>query len=144
MESIPETHLQKLVQRRAELLTEMEALRNKISGLDIAVALLNSGWVTPDGDEAYAGKVNTTETIMGLLQKSGGTGLNAQTAVALAAGEGLSLNKGSVSSLLSRLKRDGIVIYENARYKLKEYARRGERSSNSMVPIADEESSRHH
>ena len=65
-----------------------------------------------------------------------------------AAERGLQLKRASVSSLLSQLKRDGTVIYENTRYKLKEFARRGERPGILVVAApangGDEESHRPH
>ena len=35
---------------------------------------------------------------------------------------GIELDRGSVSSLLSRLKKDGVLFYDGSRYRLKEYA----------------------
>jgi hypothetical protein len=41
----------------------------------------------------------------------------------LAAGRGISLNRGSVYSLLNRMQRAGIVVHEDTCYKLGEFSR---------------------
>lgn len=54
----------------------------------------------------------------------GTRGLNAQTAVDLANQRGVTLDRASVSSLLSRLKKDDVVVFDNEVYRLKEFAPR--------------------
>jgi hypothetical protein len=121
---------QRLIAQRDQLLAEMEALRNKIAGLELAISLLNSDIV--DG-EMGSEKINVKTTILDLLREAGTTGLNAQTAVEVGSRRGVKLDRGSVSSLLSRLKREGTLVYEDDRYKLKEFVQRAERPTITIV-----------
>lgn len=68
---------------------------------------------------AVKGSVKTT--VLDLLEESGQRGVNAATAVELARAKGITLDRGSVSSLLSRLKSDGVVIHRGDTYRLRKY-----------------------
>lgn len=119
------TELKMLADQRARLMSEMEALRNKIAGLDMAIALLR-------GDQSEEGvpspskrakRGNVKEAVLDLISESGEAGLSATDCVAAArASRGLDLDRGSVSSLLSRLKKDEVLFYDGERYRLKKYA----------------------
>lgn len=61
---------------------------------------------------------NVKQTLLDLLTKAGEAGLNAALAVETAAKEGLTLERGTVSSLLSRLKHEGVVTYDGSLYRL--------------------------
>ncbi len=127
-------HAQALLLQRERLVAEMEALRNKISGLDLAIQLITqdeqpdlAALPRPDvmalprlvarveRGERGAG---ITTTIHRLLVAAGPTGINAEEAVELAAREGITLNRSSVSSLLSRMKRAGDLAYVDKKYVL--------------------------
>jgi hypothetical protein len=110
-------HVQHLVNKRDQLVAEIEALRNKIAGLEIAIKLISEG--SEQVASPIAGKVRVSETILSLLRESGETGLKPKAAIELAAGRGISLNRGSVYSLLNRMERAGTVVREDARYKLR-------------------------
>jgi hypothetical protein len=128
MESTAGNHLEHLTRQRDQLLTEMEALRNKIAGLDIAINVISGEperpVVAPTG-----GKVHVSETIVSLLRESGANGLKPKAAIEIAAGRGILLNRGSVYSLLNRMEHAGTVVHEDAHYKLVEFSRRGERAT---------------
>jgi hypothetical protein len=59
--------------------------------------------------------------VLELLESQGRSGLNAARAVELTEAAGDALDRGSVSSLLSRLKQDGVVVYDGNNYRLKKY-----------------------
>jgi hypothetical protein len=65
-----------------------------------------------------APRSNVKQAILDLLEKAGETGLNAATAVETAAKAGMTLERGTVSSLLSRLKNEGVVAYDGSVYRL--------------------------
>jgi hypothetical protein len=65
-----------------------------------------------------APRANVKQTVLGLLEQSGKDGINATMAVELAGRQGISLERGTVSSLLSRLKNEGVVAYDNSVYRL--------------------------
>ncbi len=61
---------------------------------------------------------NVKEHVFRLLDRVGTDGLNAAIAVAMAEKENVALDRGTVSSLLSRLKNEGAVAYDGAVYRL--------------------------
>ncbi len=124
METATPIHLQHLIDQRDRFVAEVEALRNKIAGLEIAIKLISDG--PEQAAPPLAGKVRVSETILSLLRESGETGLKPKAAVELAAGRGTSLKRGSVYALLNRMERAGTVVHEDGRYKLREFARRRE------------------
>lgn len=65
---------------------------------------------------------NLKETVLSLAQEVAGNGMSAEECVILAERKGIKLVRGSVSSLLSRLKADGVLFFDGQRYRLKEYA----------------------
>lgn len=69
-----------------------------------------------------APRSNVKQTVLDLLEQVGDRGLNAATAVELAGKADKSLERGTVSSLLSRLKNEGTVVYDGTVYRLKKHA----------------------
>jgi DNA-binding transcriptional ArsR family regulator len=114
----------RLIEQRDRLMTEIEALRNKVAGLEMAIALLDADEVPHGAQEERSGRSSAKSAVLDLLREVGTTGLNAAVACEIAERRGAKLDRGTVSSLLSRLKRDGIVIYEDDRYRLKEFSPR--------------------
>jgi hypothetical protein len=121
MEATTEVPLQQLINQRDDFVAEMEALRNKIAGLEIAIKLISDQpeWVS----SAITKKVGVSATILSLLRESDEAGLKPQAIIELAGRRGIELNRGSVYSLLNRMERAGTVVHEDARYKLREFAR---------------------
>lgn len=76
---------------------------------------------TPEPKSSRAAKGSVKTTVLDLLEVVGRRGLNAATAVELAKSSGTDLERGSVSSLLSRLKTDGVVVYDGSSYRLTKY-----------------------
>jgi DNA-binding transcriptional ArsR family regulator len=68
-----------------------------------------------------APRSNVKQTILELLENVGEAGLNAATAVETAAKAGITLERGTVSSLLSRLKNEGVVVYDGSVYRLMKF-----------------------
>lgn len=116
----------RLMQQRDQLLKQVEALNNRVAGLEMAIALIDSNDVPTEGStfEAAPKRVNVKTMVLDLLDEVGTTGLNAVTAVDIAKRRGIQLDKGSVSSLLSRLKKDDVVVYDNDKYRLKKFVQR--------------------
>jgi hypothetical protein len=121
---------QRLIQQRDQLLIEIEALRNKVVGLEMAIALFDGDGEAPTPTSSKK-RSAMKDTILDLLNEVGTTGLNGLIAVEIAERRGIHLDRQSVSSLLSRLKADGAVVYEGQRYKLKQFAG----SSPSELPL---------
>lgn len=99
----------------------LERVRQEIRVLQANEAMLEDMLREIRGEptiKARAPRSNVKQAVIDLLTKVGAAGLNASQAVALASKEGTALDRGSVSSLLSRMKNEGIVEYDGAVYKL--------------------------
>lgn len=119
-------NMQKLLEERQRLLTELEALKERIKGLDIAISILN-GESAEDRTEAprvRRRRGNQKGIVLDILRNAGSSGLGAQDVVDRGKDQGIDLDRASVSSLLSRLKRDGVCAYNRAtgRYALAEFS----------------------
>jgi hypothetical protein len=134
MDEHSRTPLQLLLEQRDKLLTDIEALRNKIGGLDIAIKLVSEASVPAVSETsvpAEASRPNrgtVSQTMIDLLRQSGEEGLKPRNVVEMAAYRGINLNRGSVYTLLNRMEHSGVVVHEDAYYKLKEFARESDRS----------------
>jgi hypothetical protein len=114
------TALRQLISERDKLEAEIEALRHKVEGLEIAIRLVSDELSpTPSASESRPGVSNT---LVSLLRTAGENGLKPLEAIEIAERDGKHLNRGSVYSLLNRMQRVGIVAHENARYYLRSEA----------------------
>jgi hypothetical protein len=116
----PKAQLQKLHQTRAQMEAELEALKNKLAGVRLAIDVLEGNDADDDADDSgRARRGAVKEALYALLKECGKTGLNAVTAVELAKKRGLELDRNTVSSTLSRMKKDGALDHDGERYRLK-------------------------
>lgn len=76
----------------------------------------------PQTAKRRAPRANVKSTVLNLLERAGASGLNAHIACEMAKEDGVSLAPKSVSSLLSRLKHDGVVYYTGKVYILPQHA----------------------
>jgi hypothetical protein len=118
-----------LIEERDKLLREMDALKNKIAGLELAITLIQRGGDQPSTGEAPR-RGGTKNTLLDLLREAGTTGLNATSAVELAARRNIKLERGTTASTLSRMKSEELVVYDGERYRLPEFSR------GTVVPLA--------
>jgi hypothetical protein len=124
--------LDALIREREQLVFEMDARRNKIAGLDIAIKLASEGEVGHSLSRHQ--KVHVSHTILSILAETGETGTKPKMLVELAASRGIVLNRASVYSLLNRMERAGTVVHEDARYKLREFAQ--EQAAHNVRSVA--------
>lgn len=133
-------HLEKLEAERRERLTrlkdlesEVAALMGEVRGIERAMQLLrgtsleNEGTykdarvTAADAAEAMAAGRSprgfVKNAVLKLVTAHAERGLVAAELVELAAAQGIRLDRGSVSSLLSRLKQEGTLDYVDGRYK---------------------------
>ena len=110
-----------------QLESELKAVREKIMVLQGQEAMLerllngNKGETEQRSVRKRAPRSNVKQAVLGLLAQVGADGLNAALAVEMGGEQGQDLDRGSVSSLLSRLKNDGVVTYVDGRYRLAEF-----------------------
>jgi hypothetical protein len=104
-----------------EMLAEKRA---QLTRLEVEIATLEAALRRATGEpEVVASprrsrRANVKQLVIELLQEQGAAGLNAQIAVELAGRRGERLERGTVSSLLSRMKAEGLVTYDNVVYRL--------------------------
>ena len=114
--------VKKLADERDRLLNEIAALQNKIAGLELAMAvLMRDDTQQADADQGKRG--NAKRLLLDLLHEVRETGLNATSAVEMAAKRGAKLERGTAASNLSRMKADNVVTYDGERYRLPEFTR---------------------
>jgi hypothetical protein len=113
------TSMQKLCDLREGVLVELrqrereiEALRNKLKGVDAAIAAVGG---QPQVAATRRNR-NVKQTVMDLIVDAGQKGITAIEVVERAAIVGRQLDRPSVSSLLSRLKREGVLSFNGERY----------------------------
>lgn len=109
------------------ILAAIAEKEEQIARLNIEVGALRevynreAGIVSEKPQAKRAARSNVKNAVIGLLQRVGAEGLNAQIAHDLAKEDGLDLHIKSVSSLLSRLKHEGTVVYRDSMYRLAQY-----------------------
>jgi CRP-like cAMP-binding protein len=109
--------MQKLTELRERLAADInrhrqaiEALENQLKGVEQAIKAI--------GGEAHGSsrRTNVKRTVLGIIHDAGTLGVNAVEVVNSAAAKGISLDRASVSSLLSRLKREKTLTFNGERY----------------------------
>jgi hypothetical protein len=111
-------NMRKLEQLLEHLEQEIEAKRQQAEGIRMALKALNGELPLPTPSRSGGVKPNVKKTLLTLLDEVGEAGLNAASAVEMAAKRGERLERPTVSSLLSRFKADGLVSYDNVVYRL--------------------------
>lgn len=109
--------------QRDRLLGEIEALKNKVAGLELALSLLGNDTRTEAAERPDRSRGGLKQILTDLLREAGTTGLNAAGAVEVAERRGMHIDKQSVSSTLSRMKGEGLVHYNGERYRLTQFVR---------------------
>ena len=126
----PKAQLQKLQEALEALEADQKALKHKMEGVRLAIKILSEE--DDDGEAEKNGRAprgNVKAALFDLLKEVGSTGINANSAVEMGLKRGIEFDRGTVSSLLSRLKRDGAVEYDGDRYRLIEAMRSTEPST---------------
>jgi hypothetical protein len=91
----------------------IEALQNQLVGVDAAMRALGA-----EGGMPPTPRRNVKRTILEVVQEAGKAGVTASEVISRAAAKGRTLNAGSVASLLSRMKQDGVLTFDGERYCL--------------------------
>ena len=130
MEIDAETTLRTLVEQRDRLLKEIEALRNQVAGIGIAIDLISQE--STSATSLNGDRVRVSRTLIQLLRESGDAGLTPKAALEVASRRGIGLNRGSVYTLLKRMERAGTVVHENSHYRLTRLSSRSEEADSSQ------------
>ena len=109
----------------ARLRAQRDALNGKIDGLETALRMMKrqpgEDLRVPVAERQRRGDVKNT--VLEAVTASMDRGITVNECLSMADLEhGIKLDRASVSSLLSRLKRDDVLFYDGDRYRLKKYA----------------------
>lgn len=108
--------MKRLREERERLVKQMEALGNQIIGIDRAIAVLEgSEFKAPENRQRERTR-NVKDIVLGLIAGAGATGLTVNQVLDAARIKGAELDRGTVSSLLSRLKREDILDMKEGQY----------------------------
>lgn len=108
----------KLAAQLAEVQKQAAGLEHELAGLDRAIRVLKGEPLLPAGADAPVNRVRIKDGVLGLLAEYASTGLTASETVEVARSRGMTFDRASVSSILSRLKREGILEIEGSKYKI--------------------------
>jgi hypothetical protein len=112
--------MKKLIEDRDRLAKQIETLTWELKGMDRAIAAMRGEAASPQekGGERKPRTRNVKETVLSLVQRAGQEGLNVNELLIAAQRENVHLERGTVSSLLSRFKRDSVLDMKEGRYFL--------------------------
>jgi hypothetical protein len=110
--------MKRLIEDRERLMKQIEALQGELRGMDRAIAVMKGEAAAPQEAERKPRARNVKETVISLVQKAGHEGLNVNELMIAAQRENIFLERGTVSSLLSRFKKDSILDMKEGRYFL--------------------------
>lgn len=102
---------------------DLAVLRRKRDLLDMEIQTVErlirkaKGEAEPSEQDARPKRQNVKSVVIGLIQERAALGITPSIAVDLAAARGIALEKATVSSILSRLKADGVVSYDGTVYR---------------------------
>lgn len=125
--------MQRLKDERDRLAAEIEAKRHQLAGLDRAIALLEEEENAEEASRRRS-RTATKEIVLRLLEEFRETGLTAAEVVETARSKGHQLDRGSVSSLLSRLKREELLVLDPASSKYRINNPTGQQEATSTAP----------
>lgn len=118
------TGLRLLEDRRNQLRAELGAVKARLDEVENLIrAMGGNGASEPSVVLPVRTRRGDLNNIVLLLcEQSGGAGLSSAECVEKASKAGTALKPASVSSLLSRLKADGVLMYDGERYRLRKFA----------------------
>lgn len=115
--AIQRVQMKRLEDERARLAAEIEAKKHELAGLDRALALLRQDESELEPRQRRP-RVLIKDIVLGLLSGNRELGLTAAEVVELGQVQGQALDRGSVSSLLSRLKAEGLLSLDGSKYRI--------------------------
>lgn len=105
--------MQKLREERERLARQIEALQNELKGIDRAIAVLTGEVIQTERSPRTR---NVKDTVIELIASAGTKGLTVNQVLAAARAKNIQLERGTVSSLLSRLKREQTLDMTDGAY----------------------------
>jgi hypothetical protein len=119
-EKMTEQHIQKLREQVQRIESEIRSLQDKRSGLVLAISVLTGQPVPVDNaadTTARRARLPLKDIVLRMTEAHSERGIVAADIVEIGKAEGLELDRNSVSSLLSRFKKEGVLTREGGRYR---------------------------
>lgn len=117
-------NLRVLEDRRVQLRAELGTVKARLDEVENLLRIMG-GEGTPEPLIATSGRTrrgDLNNIVLSLCEQSGEAGLSSAECVERAGKAGTTLKPASVSSLLSRLKADGVLMFDGERYRLRRFA----------------------
>lgn len=109
--------MKRVIAERDRLKAQIEALQNQLKGLEMAITAMNGDEKTQaDTAVSRPRAKNVKETVLTLVQNAGADGITVNGVLDAAKDSGVYLERGTVSSLLSRMKRESVLDMNDGRY----------------------------
>ncbi len=120
-EKLTVQHIQKLREQVQRVDGEIRSLQDKRSGLLLAMSVLTDEPL-PEAEMPSQQPVRRTrlplkDIVLRMVDAHSDRGVVAADIVEMGKAEGMDLDRNSVSSLLSRFKRDGVLSHDGGRYR---------------------------
>jgi len=124
-----EEEIARVTQQRDALTHHIDGLKRALSLIKKDATILNADLNHNDSSLSANVERKTRQrrgglktTVLDIVTNQAEKGTTVNECVTIAAESGTSLDRASVSSLLSRLKKDDVLFYDGERYRLKQYA----------------------
>jgi len=101
----------------ARLCKEIEALQNQLLGVRRAMHLISGEPIQEPPPQRRKTPSPIKDAVLGLIDEFKETGLSVSEVIELSQKRGAPLDRASVSSLLSRLKREHVLVSDNGKYR---------------------------
>lgn len=97
---------------KGDLQRQINRLQEQLAGVELAIGTLSGV-----AQGAKQERTNVRTTLLRILESEGEKGINAAIAVEISARQNVRLEKATVASVLSRLKAEGLAVYDGSLYR---------------------------
>jgi hypothetical protein len=109
-------NMKMLLERRSQIDSEIDRLMVRRAEIDFMIARFSGNAESEPTNEPPRRRKNVKKTVMELVDVAGSAGVTAAEVVERARTLGRELERGSVSSLLSKFKAQGALVFDGERY----------------------------
>lgn len=109
-------HMKMLEERRRQIDADINQLMTRRAEIDLMIARSRGEAESAPANEPPRRRRNVKKTVMDLVEMAGSAGVTAAEVVDRARTIGRELDRGSVSSLLSKFKGQGALTFDGERY----------------------------
>lgn len=110
-------NIAKLEGLKNHLQAQIGELQQQLAGVELSIKALSDAAPMRSQGVMLLRRANVRWTLLELLQEQEEKGINAATAVELAAERNIKLERSTVSSMLSRFKKEGLARFDGSVYR---------------------------